>query len=305
MLFFVILGDKVLAQDGRNVPHDSFGNVGLVHGINVDVGDSVGVEVDNLVAGVDDTSLLHGLGVATELVYQGFETLGHEGAGKLDGSFYLVGVGNGHDTGEYRTGNACFTKLVQEVEEQVVVENHLGSQEVGTGVHLFLEILDVFALVGTFGVLFGVAGGSDAEVCAAILQFADQFYGVVVVAVGTAVGDQFRSEVTAEGHDVSDTCSLHVFDALLHGFLAARHASQVGQHGHAELGLQILGNFQGVLADAAACAVGDAHKGGAKGSDRFGGVFHAFKTGFLLGREHFEGQGHLILLENINDFHGV
>ena len=90
------------------------------------VGDAVGVQVDNLVAGVDDARLLHGLGIASELVHQGLEPLGHEGARKLDGPLHLVGVGDGHDAGEYGAGDASFPELVHEVQEQVVVEYHLG-----------------------------------------------------------------------------------------------------------------------------------------------------------------------------------
>ena len=69
---------EVLAEDGRDVLEDAFGDVRLVHGINVYVCDAVRVEVDDLVGGVDDASLLHGVRIATELVHERLETLRHE-----------------------------------------------------------------------------------------------------------------------------------------------------------------------------------------------------------------------------------
>ena len=64
------LPGEVLAEDGRDVLEDSFGDVRLVHGINVDVRDAVGIEVDDLVGGVDDAGLLHSVWIAAELVHE-------------------------------------------------------------------------------------------------------------------------------------------------------------------------------------------------------------------------------------------
>jgi len=83
----------------------------------VDVRDAVRVEVDNLVAGVDDAGLLHGFRIATELVHKRLETLRHEGARKLDGAFDLVRIRDGHDAGEHRAVHACIAELVKEAEE--------------------------------------------------------------------------------------------------------------------------------------------------------------------------------------------
>ncbi len=267
------------------------------------VGDAVGVQVDNLVAGVDDARLLHGLGVRPELVHQGLEALGHKGTGKLDGPFHLVGVGDGHDSGEYRASDARLTELVHEVQEQVVVEHHLGGEKVGAGVHLFFQVLDVFGLVGAFGVLFGVAGRPDAEVRVGGLEFADEFHGVMVVAVVSAFFDEFRGQVAAEGHHVLDACRLHVLDTLVHGFLAAGHAGEVGQHGNVVFFLEVFCDVEGEVAYAATCTVGDAHEGGAQGGDSFRCRLDALEAGLFLGREHLEGEAHLVLLQNVDNFH--
>jgi len=92
----------------------------------VNIGDAVGVQVDDLIAGVNDAGLLHGFRIATEFVHQRLETLRHERAGKLDGAFHLVSVRNRHNAGEYRAVDACIAELVEEAKEQVVVEHHLG-----------------------------------------------------------------------------------------------------------------------------------------------------------------------------------
>ena len=298
-----MLCGKILSEDGRNIPENALGHVGLVHRVNVYVRDAVGVEVDNLVGRVDDARLLHGLGIAAELVDQRLEALRHEGARKLDGAFHLVRVRDGHDAGEHGAVHARVAQLVEKTEEQVVVEDHLRGEKVRARVHLFLEVLDVFGLVCAFGVLFRVAGRTDTEVRIAFLEFADEFHGVVVVAVFTPLLDEFRGEVATERHHVLDARSLHFFDALVDGRFVARNASKVGEHRDAEFLLEVFRNIEGVVAYAAARTVGDTHEGGAKGCNGFGGGFHAFEARFLLGWEHFERKTHLVLLQDIDDFH--
>ena len=206
----------------------------------MDVRDAVRIQVDNLVCRVDDARLLHGFRIATELVHERLETLRHERTGKLDGSFDLVGIRNRHDAGEHRAVHACIAELVEEAEEQIVVEHHLRREEVCSCVDLFLEVLDVFGLVRTFRVFFGVAGGTNAKIGIASLKFADEFYSVVVIAVATAIGNKFRREVATEGHHVLDSGCLHVFDALVDGFLGARNAGEVGEHRNVEIVLEVL-----------------------------------------------------------------
>ena len=164
-------------------------------------------------------------------------------------------------------------------------------------------MLDVFGLVRALGVLLGVAGGTDAEVGVRGLEFADEFHGVVVVAVVAAVRDEFRSEVAAQCHHVLDACGLHILDTLVDCFLAARNTREMGEHRNVELCLEVLRNFERVLANAAACAIGDAHECGAKFRNGFGGGLHAVEGGFLLGRENFERQAHLILFQDVDNLH--
>ena len=164
-------------------------------------------------------------------------------------------------------------------------------------------MLDVFGLCLAFGVLFGVAGRSDAEVCVGGFEFLDEFYGVVVVATFPAFFDELRSEVAAEGHHVLDACGLHVGDALADRLLAAGHAGEVGQHGNVVFFLEVFRDVQGEVAYAAACAVGDAHEGGAEGGDGLRCRLDALEAGFLFGWEHLEGEAHLVLLQDVDNLH--
>ena len=294
---------EIFTQYGGNIAQNALCHVGLVHGVHVHVGNPVGVQVYDLVAGIDDACLLHGLGVGPELVHQGLEALGHKGTRKLDGPLHLVGVGDGHDAGEYGAGDACFPEFVHEVQEQVVVEYHLGGKEVCACVHLFFKVLDVFGLVGAFGVLFGVAGRPDAKVRVCGLEFADEFHGVVVVAVVPALLDEFRGQVAPQGHHVLDASRLHVGNALVDRVLAARDAGKVRQHGDVVFFLQVFRDVQGEVAHAAARAIGDAHKGRGEGCDGFRCRLDALEAGFLFRREHLEGEAHLVLLQDVDNLH--
>ena len=151
--------------------------------------------------------------------------------------------------------------------------------------------------------LFGVACGADAEVCVRGLEFADELDGVVVVAVVAALLDEFRGQVAAERHHVLDACRLHFFDALVYRILAAGNTGEMGEHRDVELFLEVLRDIERVVAYAAASAVGDAHECGAECRDGFGGRLHVFEAGFLLGREHFKGQAHLVLLQDVDNLH--
>ena len=142
---------------------------------------TVRIQVDNLVRSVYDARLFHGLRVAAELVDERLEALRHEGTRKLDGSFHLVRVRDGHDAGEHRAGDARVAELVQKAEEQVVVEDHLRGEEVGARIDLLLQVLDVLGLVWAFGMLLGVAGRADAEV--RLKSFAQVIYVIGAVLV--------------------------------------------------------------------------------------------------------------------------
>ena len=63
---------KITLNTGRNVR--------LIHRVNVNVGDTVGVQIDDLIGGVGNACLLHSGGIGAELIHKALEALRHKGA---------------------------------------------------------------------------------------------------------------------------------------------------------------------------------------------------------------------------------
>ena len=105
------------SENGGKIALDLFCHVGLVHGVNVDICDAVGVEINDLVCGVGDACLLHCRGIRAKHVHKTFKTLGHKGARQLDGACHLIPIGDRHDSRDDRNGDAGFTDLVEKIVE--------------------------------------------------------------------------------------------------------------------------------------------------------------------------------------------
>ncbi len=78
---------------------------------------------------------------------------------------------------------------------------------------------------------------------------------------------------------------------VLHRLLGGGNAGQVGKGRHAVLLLDVFRHGKGIIAGAAACAVGDAHKGGGKAlqSPRWSSLRSQKRVG--LGRKNLKGKG--------------
>ena len=125
---------------------------------------AVGQQIDDLIGGIGDTCLFHGFRVITETVYDIFEALRHITAGQFYGILHLHAAGNGHDAGNDGHGNPSFPHTVHKVEEDIVVEEHLGRQVFATGIHLRLQPLNIRIFVSRIGMHLRVAGTSYAEI---------------------------------------------------------------------------------------------------------------------------------------------
>ena len=130
----------------------------------MDMGDAVGDEVNDLAGSIDDSGLLHGSGVVPELVYYGPEPLGHVSAGESHASLQLPGVGYRHYSGQHRYGDTFFPYAVEEVVQNIVVEEHLGGEEVAAGLHLLLKMDDVVLFMPALDMSLWIAGATDAQV---------------------------------------------------------------------------------------------------------------------------------------------
>ena len=145
----------------------------------------------------------------------------------------------------------------------------------------------------------GVAGAAHAEVAAG-LDLPHQLGGVVVV---MGRGAPFR-DVPPEGQHVADAALLQLAQHLMDVRPGGGGAGQVGQGLHAVPVPDARGDAHGVVAGAAARAVGDAHEVGSEGRNLLRGLCHRLVRVAGLGREDLERQGDFVLAENVNDFHG-
>ena len=81
----------------------------------MDILNAVGIKVNDLIGGVSNARLFHSRRIISKLIYKALKTLGHKGTGKADGALHLLGIGNGHNAGDHRNGNARFTDLILEI----------------------------------------------------------------------------------------------------------------------------------------------------------------------------------------------
>ena len=288
------------SQNFGEVRHDAGGHLRLVHGVDVDVADAVGEQVDDLLRGIDDAGLPHGGGRLAEVIHDGAEALRHVGAGHGHAAAQLAGAGDGHDAGDDRHEDAPLPHAIEKVVEYVVVEEHLGRQKIKPGVHLLLQVIDVLALVRALDVSLRIAGPADAEIAVGA-DIPDQLHGVFVVGGNRAV----RGPVAAQGEYILDALLTVGLQHIQHVPPAGGHAGQVGQRGHAVFGLNFAGDAGGKFPGAAARAVGDGHEVGLQRGDllRGGGNLGVFVRG--LRREYLQRKRNVIALQQLGNPHDV
>ena len=182
----------------------------------MDVSDTVGVQINDLVGGVGDARLLHGGRVCAEFVHQSLKALRHEGARQLDGALHLISTRDGHNTGDDGHRDACLADLIKKIIEQVVIEEHLGGQKFTARVHLLLEIADVLLLIEALGVNLGIAGTADAEVRTAFLQLPHQIHGVSVRPGASVLVETGLGNISAKCQHVLDARFADGGNLLLH-----------------------------------------------------------------------------------------
>ena len=138
-------------QNLRNVPLNPCRHIRFIHGIDMDMFYTVRQQIDDLIGGIGDTCLFHGFRVIAETVCDIFEALRHITAGQFYGILHLYPAGDGHDAGNDGHGNPSFPHTVHKVEEDIVVEEHLGRQVFATGIHLRLQPLNIRIFVSRIG----------------------------------------------------------------------------------------------------------------------------------------------------------
>ena len=102
----------------------------------MDMFHSIGQQIYDLIGGIGNTCLFHGFRIVSETVYDILKALRYITTGQFYGISHLHATGDGHDAGNDGHGNASFSHTVHKVEEDIVVEEHLGCQVFATGIHL-------------------------------------------------------------------------------------------------------------------------------------------------------------------------
>ena len=123
-----------------------------------------GDQVGNLINGIGDARLPHGLGVIAVAGQNAGQLPGQRGTAHghhaLDGGL----AQHRHDPRLNGHFNPRQTAPLPETEEIVVVKKQLANQVGYTGIHLLLEVADVRDHVGALRVSLGVTGPGNAEV---------------------------------------------------------------------------------------------------------------------------------------------
>ncbi len=186
-------------------PHDvpsglnnARGDLGVVHGVQVNTVHSVRQEVDNLVNGVGDTRIAQSVRFVGETVDQRLQLFWDRDAIHHVGG--LLSCHEGHDTGLNGYGDARKTATFLEVVELPVVVKQLGNQLAGARVHFTFEVLDIRKRVGRLGMTLGVAGPNHVEITPRV-DVAHQVARERKVVAGTAR----RGDIPAQRQDVLDT----------------------------------------------------------------------------------------------------
>lgn len=121
-----------------------------------------------------------------------------------DNVLFETGIGlDGHDTGDDGAVDACLATLTDPVQKLGDIKEQLGDNEVGTGVDLLLEELQVFLHGSRLGVLLGVASHTNAKVVAVgLADVANQVGGVVETSLAGGPLRLTVGWITTQGQDV-------------------------------------------------------------------------------------------------------
>ena len=168
------------------------GNFRLVHGVQVQAVYAVVCQVDQLLGGVLDACLAQRFRVVSVAVQNLHDSAGKRNAAHEHHALHLLLAHNGHDAAGDGRGNTCCLGFVPEAVEAFVVEEQLGYEEVGTGILLGLQVLQIFVKVHHGGVRFGVGGGAHAE--AALLQKRDKVGSMAEARAGGLAFDKVAAQ---------------------------------------------------------------------------------------------------------------
>mmetsp|Transcript_19813 Transcript_19813/g.31973 ORF Transcript_19813/g.31973 Transcript_19813/m.31973 type:complete len:251 (+) Transcript_19813:363-1115(+) len=184
-----------------------------------------------------------------------------------------------HETGNNRTRNAPFTTVLYKRPKNFGVKEHLGNDEIGSGIHLLLQVIHfllvilifagenfsftcrtpglfcfghgrgVFDFRNSIWVSLGVTSNTDSKLVSKIFSHVnDEIQGTSEPTVGSFPLVLSRCWITSQRNDIANTIFLSRFQGAVNGKLGISVLFHVGA-GHVHVGnmaslTQVGGNLQ-------------------------------------------------------------
>ena len=200
---------------------------------------------------------------------------------------------DGHrDSGEF----TAFTEVV----EVAVVEEELGYDGIGAGVHLALEVVDIGQAIESFRVTLGVPGDADTEAGEEFTNKGNKFARVTKCAqrrgrTGRHIAAQ-REDILNAGLNVGRENFLNLGAGVT-------NAGEMGNDGDPSLGVKAEDEVASAIASRSAGSVGHGNEGRGKGAELLSGGMEFVSGAIALGREELEGDAGRALGEDVTKVH--
>ena len=152
-----------MEKSSEDSPDNLADVVGLSHGVEMYGWYAVLQKLAALLDGPVDTQFVGILGCLC-FFHQADEFLRNINVERTRKQVYLLARREGFQTRNDGNGDTCFATHVNEAEELLVVEEHLGDDIIGSGLDLAAQMLDVGVEIGSLEVLLGIGCHTDAEV---------------------------------------------------------------------------------------------------------------------------------------------
>ena len=130
-------------QNAGQIAHNALRDLGLVHRVDMDSIHAIGKQVDDLLRRIGNTRVEHCVRTFAEAVDDCLESAWQVCPRYAADAGDLLSVGDGHDAGNDRHGDAAVAQLREVAVEDVVVEEHLRRDKVEPCFDLLAQIGDV------------------------------------------------------------------------------------------------------------------------------------------------------------------
>lgn len=248
--------------------------------------DAVKEQVAALVGGVFDAGLVDVVGVAFEGFQFREQAIGDSCAAHRDESLDLLHVGDGHDAGHDRDGDADVTTVVAEAKEVGVIEEELRDDRACAGVDFAFEMFEIASEVEALWMTFGEPRASD-EGLGDRSDVGNELVGVLESA-GRTCPCASAGRIAAEGQNVVHVLGGELLDDRSDLVGGVSDASQVGENVDPDVVLNPAREFDGLGPRASARAIGDADVAGVEGFESVDGLIKACPPFIGLGRKELK-----------------